>query len=219
MRTSGLMNQWAYENHARHRGFQRIAGVDEVGRGPLAGPVMAAAVILPANLQEMPELGIRDSKQLSPKKREALYDRIYEHALSVGLGIVDPVEIDRINILQAALTAMVMALNNLSPVPDYVLVDGGTRLPVDISQKTIAKGDRLSISVAAASIVAKVSRDRMMAGYALEYPEYDLCANKGYPTRAHKSAISVHGASPIHRLSFKGVCAVDARKTALSGEC
>lgn len=219
MRTSGLMNLWAFENQARHRGFRKIAGVDEVGRGPLAGPVMAAAVILPPTIQDMPELGIRDSKQLSPKKREALYDRIYEHALSVGLGIVDPVEIDRINILQAALAAMVMALNNLSPAPDFVLVDGRTQLPVDISQEAIAKGDRLSISVAAASIVAKVSRDRMMASYALEYPEYDLCANKGYPTQAHKSAIARHGASPIHRLSFKGVRAGDAMETALRGQC
>jgi len=208
------MDQWAYENQARDGGFKHIAGIDEVGRGPLAGPVLAAAVILPPDMQDFPELGIRDSKQLSPKKREKLYALIYEHAHSVGLGIVDPVEIDRINILQAAFAAMVMALRNLVPTPDFILVDGSFQLPVDIAQKAIPKGDRLSISVAAASIVAKVSRDRMMASYALDYPEYDFCANKGYPTQFHKSAIARFGASPIHRLSFKGVRTVAALERA-----
>ena len=193
---------WVYENQARHSGFKRIAGIDEVGRGPLAGPVVAAAVILPVAL---PELGIADSKRLSEKKRETVYAQIYQHARAVGVGIVDPVEIDRINILQAAFAAMAMALQNLSPKPDYILVDGNQSLPVDVPQNTIVKGDQLSISIAAASIVAKVTRDRMMALYAMDYPEYDFAVNKGYPTKAHKSAIEMHGASPIHRMSFRGV--------------
>lgn len=196
--------EWGYENQAWRRGFKRIAGIDEVGRGPLAGPVVAGAVILPA---AVPEMGITDSKRLSEKKREAIYDEIYQHARSVGVGIVDPVEIDRINILQAAFAAMAMALNNLSPAPDFILVDGSLSLPVDAPQKAIPKGDRLSISIAAASIVAKVTRDRMMAIYAMDYPEYDFATNKGYPTKAHRSAIEMHGSSPIHRMSFKGVAA------------
>ncbi len=196
--------QWAYENQAWQRGYKSIAGIDEVGRGPLAGPVVAAAVVLP---KAMPELGITDSKRLSPKKREAVYDEIYQHARAIGVGLVDAVEIDRINILQAAFTAMAMALQNLLPKPDFILVDGNQALPVDIPQETIIKGDQLSISIAAASIVAKVTRDRMMDVYAGEYPEYDFAANKGYPTQTHKSAIKAHGASPIHRMSFKGVAA------------
>ena len=195
-------DQWAYENQAWQRGYKSIAGIDEVGRGPLAGPVVAAAVILP---DALPDLGITDSKRLSAKKREAVYDEIYQHARAVGVGLVDAVEIDRINILQAAFAAMAMALQNLSPAPDFVLVDGNQAMPVDVPQKTIIKGDQLSISIAAASIVAKVTRDRMMDIYADTYPEYDFAANKGYPTQAHKSAIEAHGASPIHRMSFKGV--------------
>lgn len=196
---------WAFEKEAKNAGFKCIAGVDEVGRGPLAGPVMAAAVILPRDPSELPEMGITDSKKLSAKKREGLYDKIYRHAVSVGIGIVDPVEIDRINILQAALAAMCMAVSNLRPAPDFVLVDGNTNLPLDRAQKAVAKGDLRSISVAAASIVAKVSRDRLMAAYGLDYPEYDFPGNKGYPTAAHKAAIAAHGASLIHRQSFKGV--------------
>jgi len=194
--------QWAYENQAWCRGFKCVAGPDEVGRGPLAGPVVAAAVILPV---VMPDLGITDSKRLSAKKREAVYEGIYRYARSVGVGLVDPFEIDRINILQAAFAAMAMALRNLSPAPDFVLVDGGLCLPVDIPQNAVPKGDRLSISIAAASVVAKVTRDRMMDVYAADYPEYDFSTNKGYPTQAHKSALAMHGSSPIHRMSFKGV--------------
>jgi len=201
-------DQWVYENQARCRGFSQIAGTDEVGRGPLAGPVVAAAVILPETL---PELGITDSKRLTAKKRETIYEQIYQYASSVGVGIVDPVEIDRINILQAAFAAMAMALYNLSPAPDFILVDGNLSLPVDVPQKAIPKGDRLSISIAAASIIAKVTRDRMMAVYAMDYPEYDFAANKGYPTQSHKSAIKIHGSSPIHRMSFKGVAEFGAQ--------
>ncbi len=193
---------WMYEKQARESGFTAVAGIDEAGRGPLAGPVVSAAVILPEGL---PVSGIHDSKQLSPKRREQLYDDIYRHAVAVGVGIVDPVEIDRINILQASLSAMAMSVRNLFPAPDFLLIDGPFPIPADFPQKPVIKGDSLSISIAAASIIAKVTRDRMMAVYAEEYPEFDFSANKGYPTKAHKEAIRKYGCSPIHRLTFKGV--------------
>jgi len=193
---------WAFENEARSKGFQTIAGIDEAGRGPLAGPVVSAAVILP---DPMPVSGITDSKKVSPKKRETLYDDIYCHAVAVGVGIVDPVEIDRINILQASLTAMSISVQNLHPIPDFLLIDGQFSISLDFPQKAIIKGDALSISIAAASIIAKVTRDRLMQEYAKEYPEFDFSKNKGYPTKAHKKAIRNFGYSPIHRLSFKGV--------------
>jgi len=193
---------WAFEKEARSNGFQTIAGIDEAGRGPLAGPVVSAAVILP---DPLPVSGISDSKKVSPKKRETLYDDIYRHAVAVGVGIVDPVEIDRINILQASLTAMSISVQNLHPVPDFLLIDGQFSISLDFPQKAIIKGDALSISIAAASIIAKVTRDRLMAEYAKEYPEFDFSQNKGYPTKAHKAAIRNFGYSPIHRLSFRGV--------------
>ena len=193
---------WMYEKQARESGFTAVAGIDEAGRGPLAGPVVSAAVILPEGL---PVSGIHDSKQLSPKRREQLYDDIYRHAVAVGVGIVDPVEIDRINILQASLSAMAMSVRNLFPAPDFLLIDGPFPIPADFPQKPVIKGDSLSISIAAASIIAKVTRDRMMAVYAEEYPEFDFSTNKGYPTKAHKEAIRKYGCSPIHRLTFKGV--------------
>jgi len=193
---------WALEKEARSNGFQTIAGIDEAGRGPLAGPVVSAAVILPDHL---PVSGISDSKKVSPKKREALYDDIYRHSVAVGVGIVDPVEIDRINILQASLTAMAISVQNLHPVPDFLLIDGNFTISFDLPQKAVIKGDSLSISIAAASIIAKVTRDRMMVVYAKEYPEFDFSKNKGYPTKAHKAAIEKFGYSPIHRLSFRGV--------------
>ncbi len=195
-------DEWVYENEARSRGFKIIAGTDEAGRGPLAGPVVAAAVVLPEGLAGT---GITDSKKLSPTRREVFYDFIYSHASAVGLGIVDPAEIDRTNILRASLAAMKMAVYNLSPLPDFVIVDGTHPLPVDIAQNPVAGGDCLSISTAAASIVAKVTRDRMMEAYASDYPEYDFPSNKGYPTKAHKTAIEAYGPCLIHRMSFKGV--------------
>jgi len=179
-----------------------VAGIDEAGRGPLAGPVVSAAVILPEGCSVS---GIDDSKKISLKKRESLYDDIYRHALAIGVGIVDPVEIDRINILQASLAAMVMSVRNLFPTPDFLLIDGPFPIPADFPQKPVIKGDSLSISIAAASIVAKVTRDRMMAVYDQEYPEFDFLTNKGYPTKAHKAAIRKYGCSPIHRLTFRGV--------------
>jgi ribonuclease HII len=193
---------WAFEKQARKNGFTAVAGIDEAGRGPLAGPVVSAAVILPEGFSVS---GIDDSKKLSLKKREKLYDDIYRHAVAIGVGIVDPVVIDRINILQASLAAMVMSVQSLFPAPDFLLIDGQFPIPADFPQKAVIKGDSLSISIAAASIIAKVTRDRMMAVYDSEYPEFDFSTNKGYPTKAHKAAICKYGCSPIHRLTFRGV--------------
>ncbi|NNF98845.1 MAG: ribonuclease HII [Desulfobacteraceae bacterium] len=196
------LDLWAYENETVDSGFTKIAGIDEAGRGPLAGPVVSASVVLP---RSFPVASVNDSKKLTPRKRDRLYDHIYENAVSIGIGIVDPVEIDRINILQASLLSMVLSVRNLSPVPEYLLIDGIFEIPVDLPQKPIPKGDALSISIAAASIVAKVTRDRLMRRYHLDYPEYGFEKHKGYPTKAHKAAIERHGCCPIHRHSFRGV--------------
>jgi len=196
------MDLWYFEKEAVRKGCKDIAGIDEAGRGPLAGPVVSAAVILPITFHD-PD--VTDSKKLSPKKREQLYDIIYTQAVSVGIGIVDPVEIDRINILQASLLAMAMAVKNLDPRPDFLLIDGTFCISSDLPQQTITKGDALSISIAAASIIAKVSRDRLMQKYHHYYPQFDFPKHKGYPTRAHKEAIRRFGYCPIHRRSFKGV--------------
>ena len=193
---------WKFEKDARAKGFANIAGIDEAGRGPLAGPVVSAAVILPTCFSVS---GITDSKKLTAKKRQDLYRIIYEQAFSIGIGIVDPAEIDRINILQAALLSMAMSVENLAPPPDFLLVDGSFRVPVDLPQNPISKGDALSTSIAAASIVAKVTRDKLMENYHLDYPHFGFAKHKGYPTRAHKAAIKKFGYCPIHRLSFKGV--------------
>jgi len=193
---------WKFENEARLHGFAQVAGVDEAGRGPLAGPVVSAAVILPESF-DAPE--INDSKKLTPPKRDKLYDQIREGAIAVGVGIVDNLQIDEINILQAALLSMAQAADQLSPAPDFLLIDGTFTTPAQIKQKAIPKGDTLSISIAAASIIAKVTRDRLMAAYHDRYPEYGFNRHKGYPTKAHKEAIARHGVSPIHRLTFKGV--------------
>ena len=191
-----------FEKKAAGKGCKDIAGVDEAGRGPLAGPVVSAAVILPAKFRDS---DINDSKKLSSKKRQQLYEVIYAHAVSIGIGIVDPLEIDRINILQASLLAMAMAVKNLDPQPDYLLIDGIFPIPTDLPQQSIAKGDALSISIAAASIIAKVTRDRLMQKYHHYYPQFDFPKHKGYPTAAHREAIRKFGCCPIHRKSFKGV--------------
>jgi ribonuclease HII len=196
------MDLWFYEHRAARSGCRRIAGVDEVGRGPLAGPVVAAAVILPLAFHDP---RITDSKKLSPAQRERLYHVIYHGALSVGIGIVDSGEIDRINILQASLLAMRMAVQNLAPPPDHLLIDGTFPTGLELSQEPIPKGDALSISIAAASIVAKVSRDRMMDIYHVHYPRFGFIRHKGYPTREHQAAIQAFGCSPIHRKTFRGV--------------
>jgi ribonuclease HII len=202
-------NLWAFEQHAAACGFNWVAGVDEVGRGPLAGPVLAAAVILPADFSVD---RINDSKKLSPTLRDYLYDAIYRQAVSIGIGIVDAGHIDRINILQASLRAMAMAVANLRPGPDYLLIDGPHRVPTThpAAQQPIVRGDNLSISIAAASIVAKVSRDRLMDLYQLDYPQFGFSQHKGYPTKAHRDAIGRHGCCPIHRRSFRGVAGTSA---------
>lgn len=182
--------------------YRYIAGVDEVGRGPLAGPVMAAAVVLPPYC-ELP--GVDDSKKLTPLKRETLYVDILKVALSVGIGRVDQAEIDKINILNASLKAMAIALNNLSCPVEYVLVDGIFPIATDISQMTLKRGDSRSVLIAAASVVAKVTRDKIMEAYHNQYPCYNFSRNKGYGTREHLDAIKKYGCSPLHRKTFKGV--------------
>jgi len=193
---------WSFEKKSIKKGFSRVAGIDEVGRGPLAGPVVSAAVMLPSSF---PVSDVKDSKKLTPKKRADLYEKIYEYATSIGIGIVDSIEIDRINILKASLMSMAMSVDNLKPQPDYLLIDGKFKIPSVLPQEPIVKGDSLSISIAAASIVAKVTRDRLMEIYHLYYPHFGFSQHKGYPTRAHKEAIREFGPCPIHRRSFKSV--------------
>jgi len=195
-------DMWAYEKEARKNGYNSVAGIDEAGRGPLAGPVVAASVILPDTFSVS---GIDDSKKISPGKREALFDEIHRHAVAVGVGMVGPEEIDRINILQASLLAMAISVQNLDSEPDFLMIDGTFPISFDLPQKAVPKGDSLSISIAAASIVAKVTRDRLMEKYAEKYPEFEFSKHKGYPTKAHRQAIAKHGVCPIHRQSFKGV--------------
>lgn len=185
---------------AYSEGAKVIAGVDEAGRGPLAGPVVAAAVILPRDYRNS---DIRDSKQITARQRDRLYETIRAEALSVGVGVVEASVIDRVNILRATFTAMQEALTDLSILPDFVLVDGNQRIPLPISQKTIVKGDSLSISIAAASIVAKVSRDRIMEMYHRQFPQYNFQSNKGYGTAEHQAALLQYGPCKIHRRSFR----------------
>ncbi|MBA4367949.1 MAG: ribonuclease HII [Desulfobacterium sp.] len=193
---------WAFEKSAWHKGFSCIAGVDEVGRGPLAGPVVSAAVILP---ESFPDSGITDSKKLSPKQRNHFFSHICDHAVTIGIGIIDSAEIDQVNILQASLLSMGVAVNNLHPSPDFLLIDGIFHIPSDIPQKAIKKGDSLSVSIASASIIAKVTRDRLMEKYHQQYPMFAFNKHKGYPTKSHREAIRNHGNCPIHRKTFKGV--------------
>ncbi len=186
-----------YERQYEDRKY--ICGIDEVGRGPLAGPVAAAAVILPKDCKI---LYINDSKKLTPKKREELYDIIMEQAVAVGIGMAGPERIDEINILQATYEAMRQAIQNLSVMPDILLNDAVTIPQVDIPQVPIIKGDEKSISIGAASIIAKVTRDRLMEEYDQKMPEYGFARNKGYGSREHMEAVSQYGPSPIHRRSF-----------------
>lgn len=198
---------WQFEHNAKALGYKIIAGVDEAGRGPLAGPVVSAAVILP---QDFFCEGINDSKKLSEKKRDALFPRIMEKAIAVSTGLATHHEIDGMNILRASLLSMKRAVQNLSslpgsPVPDLLLIDGKFTLDMDIHQSAIVQGDSKSISIAAASIIAKVTRDAFMKELHEIYPAYDFARHKGYPTRAHKDTILKHGPCPVHRLTFKGV--------------
>jgi ribonuclease HII len=196
-----LEKMYEYENKYYSDGAVYIAGIDEVGRGPLAGPVMTASVILPKNLK-IPY--VNDSKKLSAKKREELYDIILDKALAVSVRSEENTVIDEINILQATLLAMKKSIEQLSIRPDVILADAVTIPNIDIKQEKIIKGDAKSHSIAAASIVAKVTRDRLMCKYAKMYPEYGFDRNSGYGTKEHIDAIKKYGITPIHRKSFLG---------------
>ena len=191
-----------FETMARRQGYQAVAGIDEAGRGPLAGPVVAAAVILPEHF-ELP--GLNDSKQLSEKKRNELYPLIYEQAIAVGIGVSRADEVDQVNILQATLKGMNRAVARLSVSPDFLLVDGITPVPTLIEQKTLKKGDSRSLSIAAASVVAKVVRDRIMVAYDRLFPEYGFAGHKGYGSQKHRDAVAKYGPCVCHRRSFAGV--------------
>ncbi|WP_394232549.1 ribonuclease HII [Niallia oryzisoli] len=188
----------AFEKKYRQEGYQLIAGIDEVGRGPLAGPVVAAAVILPSDFY-LP--GIDDSKKLTEQKREQFYTHIKETAIAIGLGIIDNAEIDAINIFAATKKAMSQAVSQLMPKPDFLLIDA-VKLDTPYPLEAIIKGDGLSISIAAASIVAKVTRDRILKEYDILYPNYGFASNSGYGTKEHLEAIQAYGITPIHRKSF-----------------
>jgi ribonuclease HII len=193
---------WVFERRATEQGYRAVAGVDEAGRGPLAGPVVAAAVVLDAAIDVA---CIDDSKKLTPKKRDRLYDTLQEKAAAVGVGIASPAEIDAINILQASLLAMQRAVEDMKIEPDYLLIDGIFKISSPLPQAPLTKGDSRSASIAAASIIAKVTRDRLMQTYHESYPQYGFAKHKGYPTKAHKAAIHQYGCCPIHRRTFKGV--------------
>lgn len=188
-----------FEKNAYREGYQIVAGIDEAGRGPLAGPVVAAAVIFP---HDYINSEIKDSKKLTAAKRETLYNVIEKDAVSVGMKVVDAEVIDCCNILQASLQAMREAVLELSSFPDFLLVDGTHRIPILTPQMTIVKGDNLSVSIAAASIIAKVTRDRIMEIYHRQYPQYNFGQNKGYGTKEHLDAIKKYGICGIHRKSF-----------------
>lgn len=190
---------WEYENRLKSNGYRLVAGVDEAGRGPLAGPVYAAAVILK---EDAVIDGINDSKKLSEKRREELYDKIIENAVAYSVFSVDEKTIDEINILNATHIAMNGAVDNLLVPPDFVIIDGNSIKNMLTPHETIIKGDSKSISIAAASILAKVSRDRYITQIAEKYPEYGFEKHKGYGTKAHNEAILKYGPSPIHRKTF-----------------
>jgi ribonuclease HII len=179
-----------------------IAGLDEAGRGPLAGPVVAAAVVLPPKGKWT---GVDDSKKLSPAQREKIFPLLFEKALGVGVGIVEAQEIDRLNILQASLRAMQLAVEKLPLPPDFLLIDGIHALRFPLPQQTIPKGDQRCLSIAAASIVAKVTRDRLMTAYHDQYPQYNFARHKGYGTKEHLQAIRKYGCCPLHRQSFRTI--------------
>ena len=191
-----------HETMARQAGYGLVAGVDEAGRGPLAGPVVASAVIIPWGVTLE---GVRDSKQMTEKARERAFSMIMEKAIAVSVGVVSQRFIDEFNILKASLDAMKRAMLSLDPKAEYFLIDGIHKVPVPLPQKCLIKGDRISHSISAASVVAKVYRDRIMRAYHLLFPVYGFSENKGYGTAKHLAAIRAHGYSPVHRLSFRGV--------------
>ncbi len=193
------INMWEIENSYFEKGIRVICGVDEAGRGPLAGPVCAAAVILPPNVEIS---GLNDSKKLTDKRRRELFPMIKEQAIAYGIGLADHQEIDEINILQATYLAMERALAQLPVKPELALIDGNRAKDFGIPVQTVVKGDSLSASIAAASILAKVTRDDLMLEAAKQYPAYQFEVHKGYGTKAHYAALTDHGPSPIHRMTF-----------------
>lgn len=196
-----LIDNYKYERELNKKGIKLIAGVDEVGRGPLIGPVVAAAVILPVNFKLE---GLTDSKKLSEKKREQFYQIIEKEAIAIGIGIIDEKRIDEINIYAATKEAMYMAISNLKIKPEHILIDA-MPLELEIPTTSIIKGDLLSITISAASVIAKVTRDHMLYEMDREYPMYDLKNNKGYGTKKHIEAIKKYGITKYHRLSYKPV--------------
>lgn len=193
------VNLWSIEQELYEQGIRLICGVDEAGRGPLAGPVCAAAVILPPNV-DIP--GLNDSKKLSDKKRRELFPVIKERAVAYGIGMASEKEIDDINILQATYLAMERAISALQIKPEFALIDGNRAREFGVPLKTVVHGDSLSASIAAASILAKVTRDDLMVELAERYPDYDFEIHKGYGTKAHYEALRVYGPCPIHRMTF-----------------
>ena len=194
-----MTDMWSFEKKHANAGYQYICGVDEAGRGPLAGPVCAAAVILPADV-DIP--GLNDSKKLSDKKRRELFPIICEKAVAYAIAFADHKEIDEINILQATYLAMERAINQLPVKADFALIDGNRAKDFGIPVETVVGGDGLSASIAAASILAKVTRDDYMLEMDKEYPQYDFAVHKGYGTKVHYAALTEHGPSPIHRMTF-----------------
>lgn len=196
---NGIFMTYEYENSALEKGFEYVCGIDEAGRGPLAGPVYAAAVILPNGIVID---GLNDSKKLTEKKREKLFDVIIENAVAYGIGSASEKEIDEINILQATFLAMKRAVENMQISPDYAFVDGNRDPMLDIPTETVVKGDAKVPSIAAASILAKVSRDRMMYEMDKKYPQYSFAKHKGYGTKVHVEALKEYGPCEIHRRTF-----------------
>ena len=195
-----------YERSLARQGMKSVAGVDEAGRGPLAGPVVAGCVVLPLGCDFAQ---FKDSKKLTPRKREQLFTVLHDSGAAIGVGIAKAGEIDSINILQASLLAMKRAVLDCAESggcqADFLLVDGTFSVPMQLPQQPLVKGESKSASIAAASIIAKVTRDQIMARYHEQYPQYNFGRHKGYPTKAHRLAVAEHGPSPIHRRSFKGV--------------
>ena len=196
---SRIRNMLTHERFLWARGIKYVVGVDEAGRGPLAGPVVAAAVVFQKDVFIN---GMNDSKKLTERRRESLYDIIHKEAISIGTGIISEKEIDEINILQASLKAMQLAVKHLSIIPDHLLIDGNQLPDIAFRQTCIVRGDQLCFSIAAASVIAKVTRDRMMIEFDEDYPEYGFARHKGYGTRKHLEAIRRYGLCGIHRRSF-----------------
>lgn len=196
------VNSLFVEQSIRQSGYLRVAGIDEAGRGCIAGPVVAAAVVIDWSDSFV---GLRDSKKLTAKQRDRFFDLIIKNAHAYAVGMVDAAEIDRINILQAALKAMQQAVHQLQPRPDYLLIDGRDKIAVDLPQKAIPRGDDLCFSISAASVLAKVTRDRLMVEYQKEFPQFRFHQHKGYGTKLHWEELKTAGATVLHRKSFRGV--------------